>query len=114
MLCFGFKIDIICYGFDVVVEMVVVFVVVLIVFKGVDCVYFVCFLCSVEQFFNFVNNYWGKYSDSMVGVVCLFYCLYLGFNDEFFWGVIWLLVVIGNVWYSQYFVKNVYFLGGVM
>lgn len=108
----GFKIDTTRHGSDVAAETAAALAAASIAFKGVDRAYSARLLRSAEQLFNFANNYRGKYSDSMAGVVCPFYCSYSGFNDELLWGATWLSAATGNAWYSQYLAKNAYSLGG--
>lgn len=108
----GFKIDTNRHGSDVAAETAAALAAASIAFRGVDRAYSSRLLRSAGQLFAFADNYRGKYTDSLAGVVCPFYCSYSGFNDELLWGAAWLARASGNVWYSQYLAKNAYNLGG--
>lgn len=64
------------------------------------------------QLFTFADRYRGKYSDSLSGVVCPFYCSYSGFSDELLWGAAWLYKATGDNWYNRYLINNGAYLGG--
>ncbi|KAJ3675318.1 hypothetical protein LUZ60_004360 [Juncus effusus] len=48
---------------------------------------------------DFAVKYQGKYSDSLGGEVCPFYCSYSGYKDELFWGAAWLYKATKDVNY---------------
>lgn len=108
----AFKIDTNRRGSDVAAETAAALAAASISFRGIDRAYSARLLRSAQQLFNFADQYRGKYSDSLAGVVCPFYCSYSGFNDELVWGAAWLLQATGNRWYYQYLTRNAYSLGG--
>lgn len=87
---------------DFVVEMVVVFVLVFIVFKD-NREYFKKFVYGVKMVYQFGRIRRGRYSVGIVELV-KFYNLSM-YWDEFIWGGVWLYYVIGNVIYFDLIIK---------
>jgi endoglucanase len=108
----AYKVDTTHHGSDVAAETAAALAAASIAFRGVDRAYSAKLLRSAQQLFNFADRFRGKYSDSLAGVVCPFYCSYSGFNDELLWGASWLALATNNPWYSQYLLNNQYSMGG--
>lgn len=54
----------------------------------------------VKQFYDFVDNFCGKYSDFIINVKSFYFLS--NDKDELVWGVVWLYVVMKS---NEYFVK---------
>ncbi|KAK8949042.1 Endoglucanase 3 [Platanthera zijinensis] len=72
------------------------------VFQSTDRVYSNRLLSTAKMVMEFAMKYKGKYSDSLGGAVCPFYCSYSGYKDELLWGASWLLRATDDTSYLNY------------
>lgn len=108
----AYKVDASHPGSDVAAETAAAFASASMAFREADKNYSAKLLSSAKKIFNFADKYRGKYSDSLSGVVCPFYCSYSGFQDELVWGATWLYKASGDNSYLQYLITNANTLGG--
>ncbi|ONK57748.1 uncharacterized protein A4U43_C09F3690 [Asparagus officinalis] len=72
------------------------------VFKKADKEYAKKLVATAKKVMDFAMKYQGRYSDSLGGAVCPFYCSYSGYKDELLWGAAWLYRVTNDVKYLSY------------
>ncbi|XP_024361312.1 endoglucanase 3 [Physcomitrium patens] len=108
----AYKIDSDNPGSDVAAETAAAFAAASMAFRRADVAYSNTLILSARRIFNFADNYRGKYSDSLAGAVCPFYCSYSGYKDELVWGAAWLYKATRLDLYLQYLITNANSLGG--
>nr|XP_019708344.2 LOW QUALITY PROTEIN: endoglucanase 3-like [Elaeis guineensis] len=89
-------------GSDVAAETAAALAAASIVFRSADQNYSMLLLSVAKKVMEFAVKYLGKYSDSLGGAVCPFYCSYSGYKDELLWGASWLFRATNDISYLNY------------
>ncbi|KAG6493743.1 hypothetical protein ZIOFF_048745 [Zingiber officinale] len=89
-------------GSDVAGETAAALAAASVVFRVADRSYSKQLLAAARMVMAFAMQHQGRYSDSLGGVMCPFYCSYSGFKDELLWGAAWLFRATNDAFYLNY------------